>query len=122
MNSEELHKKLAQYIGLRVRISSDATASGALWRDSYPELVEVVTRETDNAVCCKTNDGVWSIVVPEGLTIEAEPAIGTYDFAEPAKQMELIGAARKAYDEAESAPPSPEKPRRNRKRMDWTDW
>ena len=45
MNSKELHKTLAQYIGLRVRISSDATSSNTLWRDSYPELVEVITRE-----------------------------------------------------------------------------
>jgi len=42
MNSKELHKTLAQYIGLRVRISSDATSSNTLWRDSYPELVEVL--------------------------------------------------------------------------------
>ena len=120
MNSEELHKKLAGYVGLRVRISSDATSSGSLWRDSYPELVEGVTRETDGAVCCKTNDGVWSIVVPEGLKVEVEPAIGTADFAEPVKQMELIGAARKAYEEAEESPPSPKE--RKRKKLDWSDW
>ena len=50
MNSDELHKELAKYVGLRVRISSDATASGALWRESSPELIEVVTRESDGAV------------------------------------------------------------------------
>ena len=120
MNSKELHKTLAQYIGLRVRISSDATSSNTLWRDSYPELVEVIPRETDDAVCCKTSDGVWSIVIPEGLTIEVEPAIGTHDFAEPAKQMELIGAARKAYDEAETTPLKPKG--RNPKKLDWADW
>jgi hypothetical protein len=120
MNSDELHKKLAQYVGLRVRISSDATSSGTLWRDSYPELIEVVTRETDGAVCCKTSDGVWSVVVPEGLTIETEPALGTHDFAEPVKQMEMIGAALTAYAEAEATPPPSE--RRPRRRMDWSDW
>ena len=118
MNSKELHEKLARYVGLRVRVSSDATSKG-LWRDSYPELTEVVTRESDGAVCCKTSDGVWSIVVEEGLNIEVEPAIGTHDFAEPARQMELIGATRKAYDEAQPAPPEP--PRR-RRRLDWQDW
>ena len=120
MTSDELHTELAQYVGLRVRISSDATSSGALWRDSFPELIEVVTRETDGAVCCKTSDGVWSIVVPEGLTIEFEAALGTHDFAEPVKQMEMIGAALTAYNEAEASPPPKEK--RRRKRMDWTDW
>ena len=122
MTSKELHEELAKYIGLRVRISSDATKSGALWRDSYPELIEVVTRETDGAVCCKTSDGVWSIVVPEGLTIEFETAIGTHDFAEPARQMELIGAALKAYKEAEDAPPPPPQQPRRRRRLDWTGW
>ena len=120
MNSNELHELLAQYVGLRVRISSDATSSGSLWRDSYPALTEVITRESDGAVCCKTIDGVWSIVVPEGLKIEVEPAIGTADFAEPVKQMELIGIARKAYDEAEGSPPSSQE--RTRKRLDWSDW
>ena len=120
MNSNELHKHLAQYIGLRVRIASDATSSNTLWRESYPELIEVVTRESDGAVCCKTSDGVWSIVVSDGLKIDGEPAIGTYDFAEPAKQMELIGAARKAYDEAEVPPPKPKG--RNPRRLDWSDW
>ena len=120
MSSDELHKNLAQYIGLRVRISSDATSSG-LWRDSYPELIEVITRDSDGVVCCKTNDGVWSVVIEQGLKIEVEPAFGTHDFAEPVKQMEMIGAARKAYDSAESTPPPNEPPRR-RKRLDWTDW
>ncbi len=120
MTSKELYDKLSKYVGLRVRISSDATSSG-LWRDTYPELNEVIMRETDHAVCCKTNDGVWSVVVEDGLMIEVEPAIGTHDFAEPVRQMELIGAARKAYDEAEPAPPSPDKPGR-RKRLDWSDW
>jgi hypothetical protein len=118
MNSRELHEMLAKYIGLRVRISSDATSSG-LWRDSYPELVEVITRESDGAVCCKTSDGVWSIVIESGLRIEVEPAIGTHDFAEPAKQMEMIGSAIVAYAQAEPSPP--EQPRR-RRRMDWQDW
>tara|TARA_Y100000296_G_C5085746_1_gene212303 strand:- start:76 stop:444 length:369 start_codon:yes stop_codon:yes gene_type:complete len=122
MNSNELHKKLAGYVGLRVRISSDATSSGSLWRDSYPELVEVVTRETDGAVCCKTNDGVWSVVVPEGLTIEIEPALGTHDFAEPVKQMELIGAAVKAYHDAEAEPPTRDDTPRRRRKMDWDNW
>ena len=118
MNSKELHEILARYIGLRVRISSDATSSG-LWRDSYPELVEVITREVDDAVCCKTSDGVWSIVVEEGLRIETEPAIGTHDFAKPAKQMEMVGTALTAYAEAEPTPPP--QPRR-RRRLDWQDW
>jgi hypothetical protein len=123
MNSDELHKELAKYVGLRVRISSDATSSGALWRDSYPELIEVVTRETDGAVCCKTNDGVWSIVVAEGLTIEVEPALGTHDFAEPVKQMEQIGVAVKAYHDAESeAPPTRDESPRRRRKMDWDNW
>lgn len=122
MNSDELHKKLAEYVGLRVRISSDATSSGALWRDSYPELIEVVTRETDGAVCCKTNDGVWSVVVPEGLTIEIEPALGTHDFAEPVKQMELIGAAVQAYRDAEPEPPANDESPRRRRKMDWDNW
>ena len=122
MNSDELHKKLAGYVGLRVRISSDATSSGALWRDSYPELIEVVTRETDGAVCCKTNDGVWSIVVPEGLTIEIEPALGTHDFAAPVKQMELIGAAVQAYRDAEPEPPANDESPRRRRKMDWDNW
>ena len=120
MTSKELYDMLSGYVGLRVRISSDATSSG-LWRDTYPELNEVIMRESDQAVCCKTSDGVWSIVIEEGLKIEVEPAIGTYDFAEPVKQMELIGVARKAYDEAEPTPPSPDNPRR-RKRLDWSDW
>jgi hypothetical protein len=118
MSSDELHKNLAQYIGLRVRISSDATSSG-LWRDSYPELIEVVTRESDGAVCCKTSDGVWSIVIEQGLKIELEPAIGSYDFAAPATQMECIGKALVAYREAEPSPPPTE---RRRKRLDWGDW
>ena len=121
MTSKELHEELARYIGLRVRISSDATSSGTLWRDSYPELIEVVTRETDGAVCCKTSDGVWSIVVAEGLTIEFEPPLGTHDFAAPVRQMELIGAALKAYREAKDEPPPPPQNKR-RKRMDWSDW
>ena len=120
MTSKELYDKLSEFVGLRVRISSDATSKG-LWRDTYPELREVILRESDQAVCCKTNDGVWSVVVEEGLTIEIEPAIGTHDFAEPARQMALIGAARKAYDEAEPAPPTPDQPQR-RKRLDWSDW
>ena len=44
MTSKELYDKLSGYVGLRVRISSDATSSGS-WRDSYPELTEVVIRE-----------------------------------------------------------------------------
>jgi hypothetical protein len=122
MNSEELHKKLAGYVGLRVRISSDVTSTGSLWRDSYPELVEVVTREADGAVCCKTNDGVWSIVVPEGLIIEVEPALGTHDFDEPVKQMEMIGVAVKAYRDAEAEPPTRDDTPRRRKKMDWDNW
>ena len=65
MTSKELYDKLSGYVGLRVRISSDATSSGS-WRDSYPELTEVVMRDSDNAVCCKTSDGVWCIVIEEG--------------------------------------------------------
>jgi hypothetical protein len=122
MTSKELYDKLAKYVGLRVRISSDATSSGS-WRDSYPELTEVVIRESDSAVCCKTNDGVWSIVIEAGLTIEFEPAIGTHDFAAPVKQMELIGAARKAYDVAVAEiPDPPESSRPKRRRLDWSDW
>ena len=121
MTSEELHQKLVDYIGLRVRITSDATSSGNLWRDSYPELTEVLIRDSDNAVCCKTGDGVWSIVQPEGLVIEEEPAVGTYDFAKPAMQMEMIGTALVAYKNAVvEEPPAPE--RRQKKRMDWSDW
>ena len=119
MNPKELHEMLATYIGLRVRISSDATSSG-LWRDSYPELIEVITREMDGAVCCKTNDGVWSIVVEDGLNIEVEPAIGTYDFVEPAKQMEMKHAGLVAYGKAESSPPPSST--RQRRRLDWNDW
>ena len=120
MTSKELHEKLAQYVGLRVRVSSDATSKG-LWRDTYPELTEVITRESDGAVCCKTSDGVWSIVVEDGLEIEVEPAIGTHDFAESVKQMEMIGAALTAYATAEGeAPPPPEE--RRRRRLDWSDW
>jgi hypothetical protein len=121
MTSEELHKKLSDYIGLRVRITSDATSSGNLWRDSYPELTEVLIRDSDNVVCCKTGDGVWSIVQPEGLVIEEEPAVGTYDFARPAMQMEMIGAAFNTYKNAVSKEP-PVEERRQLKRMDWSDW
>ena len=119
MSPKELHEMLAKYVGLRVRISSDATSSG-LWRDSYPELVEVITRDLDGAVCCKTNDGVWSIVIEDGLRIEVEPAIGTHDFAKPAKQMEMIHVGLVAYGEAEPSPP-PDNPRR-RRRLDLNDW
>jgi hypothetical protein len=120
MTSKELHAKLAQYLGLRVRVSSDATSKG-LWRETYPELTEVVTRESDGAVCCKTSDGVWSVVVEDGLDIQIEPAIGTHDFAEPVKQMEMIGTALTAYATAvvEATPP-PEG--RRRRRLDWSDW
>ena len=121
MTSEELHKTLANYIGLRVRITSAATSSSNLWRESYPELTEVVTRETDKAVCCKTSDGVWSIVVADGLVIEEEPAVGTYDFATSVKQMEMIGAALHAYELAEPAPPPPEN-KRQQGHMDWSGW
>ena len=120
MNSDELHKELAKYVGLRVRISSDATASGALWRESYPELIEVVTRESDGAVCCKTSDGVWSIVIPEGLKIEVEEEIGTGDFATGPQQMELIHMALEAYRDAKPSPPAPNE--RARKKLDWSDW
>ena len=122
MTSKELYDKLSRYVGLRVRISSDATSSGS-WRDSYPELTEVVMRDSDNAVCCKTSDGVWCIVIEEGLEIEIEPAIGTHDFASPVKQMVLIGAARKAYDEAVAGiPDPPESSKPKRRRLDWSDW
>ena len=123
MTSKELYDKLSGYVGLRVRISSDATSSGS-WRDySYPELIEVVVRDSDNAVCCKTSDGVWCIVIEEGLEIEVEPAIGTHDFASPVRQMELIGAARKAYDEAPAGiPDPPESSKPKRRRLDWSDW
>ena len=122
MTSKELYDKLSGYVGLRVRISSDATSSGS-WRDSYPELTEVVMRESDGAVCCKTNDGVWCIVIEAGLKIEFEPAIGTHDFASPVRQMELIGAARKAYDEAPAGiPDPPESSKPKRRRLDWSDW
>ena len=120
MTSKELHEKLAQYVGLRVRVSSDATSKG-LWRDTYPELTEVITRESDGAVCCKTSDGVWSIVIESGLAIEVEPALGTHDFAESVKQMEMIGVALKAYVEAKSQDTPPPEGRR-RRRLDWTDW
>ena len=119
MTSKELHEKLAQYVGLRVRVSSDATSKG-LWRDTYPELTEVITRESDGAVCCKTSDGVWSIVIPEGLTIEVEPALGTYDFAKPVIQMERTHAGLVAYGEAETESP-PTRPTRRRK-LDWDSW
>ena len=119
MNSKELHDKLAQYLGLRVRISSDATSKG-LWRDTYPELTEVITRESDGAICCKTNDGVWSIVNEDGLNIEVEPAIGTHDFAESVKQMEMIGTALTTYATAKSEAPPPSQGRR--RRLDWSDW
>ena len=124
MTSEELYDKLAGYIGLRVKISSDVTSSG-LWRESYPELVEVVIRNSDQAVCCKTSDGVWSIVIEEGLKLEVEPPIGTADFATPVKQMQLIGETLIAYrempDTPKPIPPPPNRPERG-KRMDWTDW
>jgi len=122
MTSKELHAKLAQYLGLRVRVSSDATSKG-LWRETYPELTEVVTRESDGAVCCKTSDGVWSVVVEDGLDIQIEPAVGTHDFAEPVKQMEMIGVALKAYAEAVAEPEAPPPPEgRRRRRLDWSDW
>ena len=119
MTSEELHKKLHEYVGIRVRITSNATSSNNLWRDSYPELVDVLIRETDGAVCCKTADGVWSIVIEEGLQIDMEPAVGTFDFSQPVVQMEMIGAGITAYREAESEEPPTQK---QQNRLDWSEW
>ena len=121
MTSKELHAKLAQYLGLRVRVSSDATSKG-LWRETYPELTEVIMRDSDGAVCCKTSDGVWSIVVEDGLDIQIEPAIGTHDFAEPVKQMEMIGTALTAYSTAVVGAEAPPPEARRRRRLDWSDW
>ena len=121
MTSKELHEKLSEFIGVRVRITSNATSSEAIWRDSYPELVEVIQRDVDEAVCCKTSDGVWSVVVEDGLRIDLEPAVGTFDFSKPAIQMEMIGTALHAYKTTESED-TPINSRDKPKRLDWSEW
>jgi hypothetical protein len=80
MDNTSLEKKLRQYIGRRVRISSHVRGgrpSVVLDAGRYPELMGV--RQDDTQVWIHTDDGVWQVVVQEGLTIEPEPIVGTHD-------------------------------------------
>jgi hypothetical protein len=90
MDNTSLEKKLRQYIGRRVRISSHVRGnrpSVVLDAGRYPELMGV--RQDETQVWIHTDDGVWQVVVQEGLTIEPEPIVGTHDMME----MQDIGEA-----------------------------
>lgn len=98
MTDAELAAQLQQYIGRRVRITSNLRGGGApiQWHDGTWPLITSVT-ETDNGVWCHSDDGVSWLVVAGELKIELEPVRGTYDFAQAADQMEAIATALRRY-------------------------
>ena len=121
MTSDELLKKLTEYIGRRCRIYSNATPALRVgFSTTFPVLEEVSIRESDDAVCCQFSGGLWYIVESEGLEIELSPAVGTFDFAEPVDQMRAIGTTLTTYkDMVESQP----KRRRGKSNgFDWSSW
>jgi hypothetical protein len=98
MTSTELQELLTKYIGRRVRISSHVRGGGQnclVWRHGWPVLSNVDVHNDD--VWCHSDDGVSWLVVPEGLKVEAEPAMGTFDFASSIDQMTTIGTILNMY-------------------------
>ena len=99
MTSTELQELLTKYVGRRVRISSHVRGGGQnclVWRHGWPVLSNVDIHDDDD-VWCHSDDGVSWLVVTEGLKIEAEPAVGTFDFAGGIDQMTTIGTILTMY-------------------------
>jgi len=106
MNSDELSDYLGQYIGRKVRIWSRVTGNNMVWQPGhYPRLVSVTLAPDEGAthtrVWCEFDNGVAIQVDDDALTVELEPANGTYDFAEGRDQMEAIGTAIRRYGPTE---------------------
>lgn len=102
MNSDELSEHLNQYVGRRVRIWSQVTGDGFTWKPGhYPTLLAAVPAPLDGATHTRvwvTYEGGFGFQVnDDALTIELEPAYGTYDFASGRDQMEAIGTAIRRY-------------------------
>ena len=98
MTSVELQELLTKYVGRRVRISSHVRGGGQnclVWRHGWPVLSNVDIHNND--VWCHSDDGVSWLVVSEGLKVEAEPAMGTFDFANSVDQMTTIGTILNMY-------------------------
>lgn len=99
MNSQELVDKLKQYEGQHVRITSHVRGDRAgvlLEPGCWPMLIEAKL-DSQDAAWIHTDDGVWQVVVNEGLVIELEPVIGTYDLASGRDRMEAVGTAIRRY-------------------------
>jgi hypothetical protein len=98
MTNTELQELLTKYVGRRVRISSHVRGGGQnclVWRHGWPVLSNVDIHDDD--VWCHSDDGVSWLVVSEGLKVEAEPAVGTFDFAGSVDQMTTIGTILNMY-------------------------
>jgi len=107
MNSDELAEYLNQYVGRRIRVWSQLTGEGMSWLPGrYPILASVMAAPkvgtTHTRVWCTYEGGIGFQVDDNGLTLELEPAVGTYDFALGRDQMEAIGTAIRRYGPTEN--------------------
>jgi hypothetical protein len=98
MDNGVLADKLRKYIGRRVRITSHYRGERTIQYDGtvWPELTSV-NLDTFGRVWIHTNDGISQMVVPEGLSIDLEPATGTHDFASGVDRVEAIATALRRY-------------------------
>lgn len=105
MNNDELLAILKPYEGRVCRISSDA--SHVAWRANEWPQIEAVYVNPVGEVWVRAADGASWLVTGDGLTIELEPAVGTYDYAAGVDQMRAVGTVLRLYEadaEATAAP------------------
>ncbi len=94
MSNEELLRLLQPYVKRRVRISSNA--SSIAWQaNQWPMLTSV--KAVNGDVWLHYDDGYSYEVSFDGLTVELEPCLGSYDFAAGADQLEAIATAIRRY-------------------------
>ena len=94
MTTEELEAIILPYVGRRCRIASDT--SGIAWKiGQWPTLTEVKLH--NEAVWLHDDTGAWWEVRLEGLTIELEPCLGSFDFSAKADLLEAIGTAMRRF-------------------------
>jgi len=95
MNSSpntDLIAQLTPFLGRRVRVSS----SMVTWKEgTWPIMTDI--RETDETVWVDFDNGTSMKVVVEGLDIELQPTIGSFDDATGAVRMQAIDESLKRY-------------------------